>query len=281
VDRHVEFTLGDPALRVLIDANFGAMRVARPARPPDLSYSEIHTGRKPSFLLAAPGVENLDAQNPSELLWLVEKHLTVALQRARPDLLFLHSAAVEWDGRAFLMVAASGTGKSTMTWALLHHGFRYLSDELSPVDVAALRVHPYQHALCLKQRLPAPYLLPDDALDLGRTLHVLAQSLPTSIATHPRRLAGIFILERSGSSSRPRLQCVGRAEAAARVYSNALNPLAHENLGLDATLRIVEALPCFLVSLGDLVSTCALVRDTAVAAVPASMRSELAWSGIC
>ena len=30
-----------------------------------------------------------------------------------------------------------------MTWALSHHGFRYLSDELAPIDPGTLRVHPF------------------------------------------------------------------------------------------------------------------------------------------
>jgi len=279
--RHIEFTLFDPDLAALVAANFGAMVVNAASREPDLRYSEIHTGTKSSFLLAATGGQNLHAQSRAELLWLVEKHLTVALQHARPDLLFLHSAAIELNGRAFLMVASSGTGKSTTTWALLRHGFRYISDELSPVDLNALRVHAYPHALCVKRRPPLPYRLPDNTVDLGRTLHVPAQSLSGGVVSGPRHLAGIFILERDGRDAPPRLHALRRAEAAARMYANALNPLAHANLGLDATLRIAEAVPCFLISIGDLATTCALIRDAAAAASPPSAVSEPAWSGIC
>jgi len=65
------------------------------------------------------------------------------------------------------------------------------------------------------------------------------------------------------------------------MYANALNPLAHSNLGLDATLRIAGAVPCFLVSLGDLATTCALIRDVAAVASAPTAVSEPAWSGIC
>jgi hypothetical protein len=280
--RHVEFTLSDPALITLVAANFGAMIVNRPGRPADLRYSEIRTGTKSSFLLAAPEGRVLRAETPAELVWTLEKDITVALQKARPELLFLHSAAVEFGGNAFGLVASSGTGKSTTTWAVLHHGFRYLSDELSPIDLDALEVHPYAHALCLKQAPPLPYVLGEDVLDLGRTLHVPAQSLPGGIVQAPRRLAAIFMLDRDSRRPRPLLQRVGCAEAAARLYANALNPLAHPNLGIDAALHIAERLPCFLLSLADLRATCGLLKEAAAAAAaPSQVISQRAWSGIC
>jgi hypothetical protein len=193
---------------------------------------------------------------------MIEKDLTIELQKRRPDLLFLHSAAVEFHGRAYLLVAASGTGKSTATWALLHHGFHYLSDELSAIDLDSLHVFPYAHALCLKRAPPAPYTVPDAALDLGRTLHVPAQSLPGGVSTELRPLAGVFILTREPQSEVPAVRGMGRAEAAARLYANALNPLAHPDRGLDAAASIAERVPCFSLSLADLQATCTLVKDT-------------------
>ena len=49
-----------------------------------------------------------------------------------------------------LLAGASGNGKSTTAWALLHRGFQYLSDELAPLDLSAMTVHAFPHALCLK-----------------------------------------------------------------------------------------------------------------------------------
>jgi hypothetical protein len=260
--QRVSFNLHGRELAALLTANFGAMAVPLHDEPADLNYSENHTGTEASFLLTRSDGPLLAADNPCDFLWCVEKDLTIELQKRRPDLFFVHSAAVEWHGGAYLLVAASGTGKSTTTWALLHHGFRYLSDELSAVDLHSLDVYPYAHALCLKRPPPAPYTLPDATLDLGRTLHVPACALPSGVSSRSRPLAGIFILTRDAQRDVPEIRSMGRAEAAARLYANALNPLAHPDWGLGAAAYIAESVPSFSLSLGELRATCALVGHT-------------------
>jgi hypothetical protein len=263
LDRRVEFQLATPALRALVVANFEAMLDAHPDGDPDLIYSEIHTEFKPSILQARPQLGEREGVCEADVLWSLEKELTIALQKARPDLLFLHSAALAFGDEAYLFVASSGTGKSTTAFALLQHGFRYMSDELSPVDPETLDVHPYPHALCLKRPPPLPYVLPAATIDLNKTLHVPTAALDGAVTeSHRHPLGAIFVLERSGEDVRPHATPLQKAEAAARLYTHALNPLAHANLGLDAAVSIVERVPCFHLAVGLLPATCALIRRT-------------------
>ena len=243
-------------LRDILIANYGALRVAPDGRIADLRYS-ITASRTPrALVIVRDGQGPLIAEDPSELLFLLEKDLTVELQKRRADLFFLHSAAVEWQGKACLLVAESGTGKSTTTWALLHRGFRYLSDELSPVDVNSMEVLPYAHALCLKQRPPTNYPLPSDALDLGLTLHVPVSALPSAVVMGPTPVATVVFLSRGAAGAAPVLRAVGRSEAAARLYATALNALAHPDHGLDAAVKIASHVPCFVLVSGELGATC-------------------------
>ena len=119
--------------------------------------------------------------------------------------------------RWHMLVAPSGGGKSTLCWALLQHGFRYTSDELAPVELAMLDVHPYPRTLILEREPALPYQLP------ARTL---------------------------------------RTEAGARLFANALDPLAHEGGGLDGAIRIAKGLSSFELVAHDLGETCRLVRAT-------------------
>jgi hypothetical protein len=245
--------------RELVSADFGAMAVARDGLTPDLDYAVLQHPGSSAFTLRCRGDEPVEAADAGDLLALLEQDVTVELQRRRSDLLFLHAAALSWRGRVCLLAADAGSGKSTTSWGLLHHGFGYLSDELAPVDPASLLVLPYPHALCLKQA-PAAYPLPAQALHLGRTIHVPTRVMPGPTVVEPQPLGAIFLLRHDPEGDAPELRRLGPVEATARAYVTALNALAHPGRGLDATLRIATSVPCFAVTSTALAPTCALIR---------------------
>lgn len=228
--------------------------------PPDLDYAVEGSDR--SLTIVRQDQVPLQAESAGDLVFLLEKDITVELQKRRSDHFFLHSAALAWRGRACLLAADTGSGKSFTTWALLHHGFEYLSDELSPIQLDSMQVAPYPHALCLKQPPPADYPLPNDAIRLRRTMHIPSHSLPGKTVTRALPLGFVFLLSHRPDLAAPDMRAIGPAEAAARLYVTALNPLSHPNRGLDAVLRIAEHVPCFTTTSADLTRTCAMIRAT-------------------
>ena len=266
--QHVRVQCYDAELRHELIAHFGAMAAADDDTAPDLDYS-IGRGTPPAaFLLARDRQTAYEGTDHGELLFVLEKDITVELQKGRPELFFLHSAAVDWGGKACLLAAESGSGKSTTAWGLLHHKFHYLSDELSPIELDSMRVFPYPHALCLKRSPPAAYRLPADSLDRGRTIHIPACSLPSATVSAPRPLGVVFFVTHRPELSGPNIRVLSAAEATARLYVVALNALAHPNRGLDAVIRISEAVPCFAVSCAELSATCALICSTVERVIP-------------
>jgi hypothetical protein len=149
-----------------------------------------------------------------------------------------------------------------MTWALLHHGFRYMSDELAPIDFESMRVLPYPQAVHLKRPPPAPYAISTGAAPPARTMRVPVSGLPVDAAPEPHPFGVVFLLERRPELSAPTARKLGASEAAARLYVNTLNALAHPNWGLDAVVRIAEHAPCFAVASADLAATCSLIAAT-------------------
>jgi hypothetical protein len=211
------------------------------------------------FVLHASSGTAVAAADLGELVFQIEKAIILAVQKCRPDLLFVHAAALERDGGVWLFVGASGSGKSTTAWGLLHHGFSYLSDELAPVDLDSLEVLPYPHALCLKRRPPLSYPLPAESIDLGRTIHVPARSLPSAYRLVAGALRAVIFVSQDARVPEPVLRRVGTAEAAARLYVSTLNALAHSARGLDAVLRVAARASCFVLDVGDLERTCRLL----------------------
>lgn len=269
----VQVACNDASLARLAKANYGAFAHRGGTGPPELQYRLDRGAAPDAFKLTCRGQTEV-AADLGELLFLLEKDMTVVLQQRRPDLLFLHAAALEHGGKAFVLAGESGNGKSTTAWGLLHHGLRYLSDELSPIAVDTLQVWAYPHALCLKQRPPAAYPLPAaGVLDLGRTLHVPVRRLPSAKAAEPCELGAVIFVRYRPELRAPELRAIGPAEAAARMYVTTLNALAHADHGLDAVVRITERVPCFALDGADLRLTCdRLVR---LAAAPARAHRRL------
>jgi hypothetical protein len=264
-ERRVVASCEEPAIARLLDHNFGQLRSPVPGdQPADLDY----TLRRDSdgFVLERSHGEPLCAAEEGELLYLLEKDLTVALQLLRRDLYFLHAAALASTDSAVLVVGASGAGKSTLSWALCHHGFRYLSDELAPIDLVRLDVHAYPHALCLKAAPPEPYELPKSTLETTWTLHVPTSALPGGVGD-TARLRAIFFLESDFSRPvEPAVRPISAAAAGARLLANALNPLAHAADGLDPAIAIAQCVRRFELRPGNLERTCALVASTLASA---------------
>jgi len=125
-----------------------------------------------------------------------------------------------------------------------------------------MRVSPYPHALCLKRHPPQNYPLPKEAIELGRTIHVPAQSLPSATISESLPLAAVFLVKYRRELNAPEIRRISPAEASARLYVNTLNALAHSNRGLDAVVQIAEHVPCFTVSSAELRATAMMIRST-------------------
>jgi hypothetical protein len=199
------------------------------------------------------------ATDMGNLIYMLEADLVVQLQLIRSDLFFFHAATVTLDGNAHLLVGRSGAGKSTTCWGLQHHGFGYLSDELAPIQLSDMMVYPYAHALCMKAQPPASYPVPQTGWYTPRGIHIPIS--PGVVGPLPIR--SIFIVEYAAGRERPEIFAIGRAEAAARLYPNALNALAHAEDGLDAVAQIASAVPAFRVDSADLADTCNSIFATA------------------
>jgi hypothetical protein len=273
----VEVRCADPEVRRLLAEAYGQSR-GRGASA--LRYRIESVGG--TFRLTRRGMPARRAAGAGPVFGLLDSDLAVQLQRRRRELLFLHAAVLVRGGRAALLVGASGAGKSTAAWALAHHGFRYGGDELAPVDVKRLRVIPSPRALCLKAPPPAPYPLPARARCTRSGWHVPLRDLPGGLHTAPAPIAAVFFVDHAPAAAGRGLRRLSAAEAAARLYAQALNPLAHPDDGLEPAVRLAEALPAFALDSSRLPAACRRVAarlDAAAAPGTAKPSRRAAYSG--
>jgi len=261
VGRRIRIDCEEPETTGLLTATYGHMR-AKPG-PIDLHYT---AGRDPrsGYFIERAGRGRMTAVDDGTFLAGFDEDVAIELQKLRPDLYFVHSAVLTRADTAFMLVTESGGGKSTLCWALSHHGYRYLTDELAPIDLAALDVYPFTRALMMKTPPPgSSYPIPAVALRSSRGWHLAADDLPGGVGAGPTRLTAIFFLRRDAAASSPAIRRLRAAEAAARLYANSLNQLAHAGDGLDAAIQITTWGACFeLVTTPDLPTVSSLLSRT-------------------
>lgn len=211
------------------------------------------------YRVATDGRKPVEFSRLRDLLFYLDKDITIALQHERSDLFFLHAAVVALDGRAVVLSAPSGSGKSTLTLALTHDGFDYVSDELAPIDPRRRVVHPFPHALCLKTLPPPQYRLPAKVLRAGKRLYLPAESLGGGARTKSLPIAA-FVFLRRGPEARRASRRITSGAAAAHMVANALNALAHPHAGLDVAASLGRSVPCFELDTTDLGNACEAVR---------------------
>ena len=139
-----------PALLDRFAAIFARLVVLPDARPPALAMRIEEAGGGAGFQVAVEhDGRSDDARLPNEerLLGYVYARILDRVARHDPRLLCVHAAALARDGRAIAIVAPSHHGKSTLTLSLVARGYRFLSDELAPIERATLRVLPFPIAV--------------------------------------------------------------------------------------------------------------------------------------
>jgi hypothetical protein len=261
LDCGVQIDCVDEDARALLQNAYRSFK--RPFSQTQINY-QVTRGLAGSLFIARHGACPQISRGLGDFICKFDKDLIIETQKLRPDLYFVHAAVVAFRDRAIALVAPSGFGKSTTTWALLHHNFQYLSDEIAPIEPRTFRVLPFPRALCLKNNPPRDYSLPLDVIATGRTVHVPTGVLPNGTITEPLSLDSILFLRFLGEDEVPRLKRLGAAESTVRLCTNALNPLAHRDCGLDSAMAIVANARCYELLTGNLRSTCELIKATCV-----------------
>jgi hypothetical protein len=170
---------------------------------------------------------------------------------------FLHSAAVAKDGKAALIVGASGSGKSSTAISCLLNGLEYLGDDHCLLDLgasppavhsvyAAAKLHGTQLA-----RFPElhPFVVNPERVAPDKAVAILhpsfADLLPCS-----RPLVAV-IVPRIAHAAATTIEPIGPAAALAALAPSTLLQMASADRGgLAGMARLVRGFPCFRLNLG-------------------------------
>jgi hypothetical protein len=176
----------------------------------------------------------------NDILRAVTYHVTLHFIEARPDLLWLHAGAAAWQGRAVLIAAPGGQGKSTLVTRLCGRGWAYLGDDVIPLDPTSgvARAFPQTPAF---RKDPARDVAPPDVSGLPKVDVPLD---PGSVCRRATPVGTLIrpIFRRHGSTE---LSPCGPAEAGLALLTSALNFPRHREAAVQAVARLVDRVPAF------------------------------------
>jgi HprK-related kinase A len=162
-------------------------------------------------------------------------------------LLIIHAAVVEKDGRAAILPAPAGSGKSTLCAALVSKGWRLLSDELALVRLDTGELVPLPRPISLKNAsigimrryAPGAVFSPEvDDTVKGTIAHMKAPSGSIARAEEPARAAWIIFPQyRAGAA--PTLEPVAPARAFMDLAGNSFNYSLLAAEGFEAMARLI------------------------------------------
>jgi HprK-related kinase A len=167
--------------------------------------------------------------------------------------LIIHAAVVEKNGHAAILPAPPGSGKSTLCAALIHHGWRLLSDELTLIrrDDAALVPLPRPVSLknasidVIKHYVPHATFSPS-VMDTvkGTVAQMKAPSRSIECAEQVAK-PGWIVFPRYEANAALTLTPVPRSRAFMRVADNAFNYTRLGAAGFEALKGVVAHSDCY------------------------------------
>jgi len=174
--------------------------------------------------------------------------------------LIIHAAAVERGGRALILPGMPGSGKSTLTAALVSRGWRLFSDEMALVAIAGRDIVPIPRPISLKNESIAVIASFDPAAVFGSTSNNTAKGSVAHVrvpTAHVRRAGetaqpGWIVFPRYEKGTAATLTPRAKSATMLDLASNSFNYRILARLGFEMLCDVVERCDCYDFRYGDL-----------------------------
>jgi HprK-related kinase A len=187
--------------------------------------------------------------------------------------LTIHAAVVEKSGKALILPAPPGSGKSTLCAGLVNRGWRLLSDELTLIDMATGNLVPLPRPVSLKNNsirviqdfAPGAVFGPAVRDTVKGTVAHMQPPLATVQRAAEHARPGWMVLPKYVAGADTVLADLPKAQALIHLADNAFNYTTHGRPGFEALVRLVEASSCHTFSYSRLDEAAGLFEQMAAA----------------
>ena len=203
---------------------------------------------------------------------MVHGNLVIAAYKKTDCLLALHAAAVLGEGGNVLLAGVPGSGKSTLTAALMAGGFHYCADDTVVLAGDPLRVRGIRTRLGIKEGSwgvvaslwPGFESLPGYIRADGQRIRYLpAPAQEANEADDPGFLAGVLVFPRFEEGADTLMRPLQRADALVRLTQSGYDVPNELNADIvSAMISWISTLQCFELTYSDVKAAVAMIRNT-------------------
>ncbi len=165
----------------------------------------------------------------------------------------LHAAAVSFKGRAIVMPAVSGSGKSSLTTWLVAHGFDYITDEMVLIDKQQ-QVDGISRPIHIKTRgwgaIESLLEADADVFDGVQCNVVPIKSIGGQVSPSARHDHGILLFPHFKQGEPLQLAPISSTDAGLTLIKNHINARNMEDHGFPALMRLARTSQSYALTFG-------------------------------
>jgi len=202
--------------------------------------------------------------------WQLFRYLECQLDHMLADQitnhLLLHSGSVAKDGAGIILPGESGSGKSSLTLALLQSGYKYFSDEIAVVNAESGELHSFPKPVSIKNTSVFPHLAERENLWFGpesdvqdSVWYVHPENLGAHVADEPAPIRYVIFPSRC-SQGDAQLLPLTPGEALRELVANSINLPKLGSKGIHMIADLVNEAQCFALKSADLAASVSLVN---------------------
>jgi hypothetical protein len=178
---------------------------------------------------------------------------------AHDFLFYIHAGVVGTGESCILLPATAGSGKSSLTTALTHKGYRYFSDEVALIEPRTFEVPPVPLAICVKRTgwdligryHPEISGVPTHERSDGKVVRYIIP--PSGAAQKASAPVSHIVFPRYEMNAQTELKAVARAEALGRLMGECLALRRRLDLtNVEEIVRWIAGIDCYALTFSSL-----------------------------
>lgn len=222
--------------------------------------SNLHRWFRPQVLFRADGRDVFKPLPYNQAFPMLEWGMNWCVSSHAHSYLMIHAAVAEKDGHAVILPAPPGSGKSTLCAALIHRGWRLLSDEMTLIRISDGKIVPVPRPVSLKNQSieVIRQYVPDAVFSRAvsdTTKGTVAHMKPPReciLRAHEPALPGWVIFPKYLAGAPAQLNPMAPARAFMQVAGNAFNYSLLGRPGFETLASLIDKSRCYEFSYGEL-----------------------------